>query len=156
MDFHVPLMRGNQYLGGLVATYTTASILDQLVPWWFAQENEVLLTDSDDTVLDRRASGGPGRNVYTHSRALDLPGVAITLRTNSIKSEPRLLPNLLVGSVIVLSLGLLWSLSALWRDTTAGLPPRTRCASRWRSAPRWKIRWSPACARATSKAASPM
>jgi two-component system sensor histidine kinase DctS len=67
-------------------------------------------------VLDRRASGGPGRNVYSHSRALDLPGVAITLRTNSIKSEPRLLPNLLVGSVILLSLGLLWSLSALWRD----------------------------------------
>lgn len=116
MDYHVPLLRGSQYLGDLVATYTTASILDQLVPWWFAQENEILLTDSDDTVLDRRASGGPGRNVYTHSRALDLPGVAITLRTNSIKSEPRLLPNLLVGSVILLSLGLLWSLSALWRD----------------------------------------
>ena len=115
MDYHVPLLRGSQYLGNLVATYTTASILDQLVPWWFAQENEILLTDSDDTVLDRRASGGPGRNVYTHSRALDLPGVTITLRTNSIKSEPKLLPNLLVGSVILLSLGLLWSLSALWR-----------------------------------------
>ena len=116
MDYHVPLLRGSEYLGDLVATYTTASILDQLVPWWFAQENEILLVDSDDTVLDRRASGGPGRNVYTHSRALDLPGVAITLRTNSIKSEPKLLPNLLVGSVILLSLGLLWSLSALWRD----------------------------------------
>lgn len=116
MDYHVPLMRGSQYLGDLVATYSTASILDQLVPWWFAQENEILLVDSDDTVLDRRASGGPGRNVYTHSRALDLPGVAIMLRTNSIKSEPRLLPNLLVGSVILLSLGLLWSLAALWRD----------------------------------------
>ena len=116
MDFHVPLLRGSQYLGDLVATYATASVLDQLVPWWFAQDNEILLTDSDDTVLDRRASGGPGRNVYTHSRALDLPGVAITLRTNSIKSEPKLLPNLLVGSVILLSLGLLWSLAALWRD----------------------------------------
>lgn len=121
MDYHVPLLRGSQYLGDLVATYTTASILDQLVPWWFAQENEILLADSDDTVLDRRASGGPGRNVYTHSRALDLPGVAITLRTNSIKSAPKLLPNLLVGSVILLSLGLLWSLSALWRDTNRRL-----------------------------------
>ena len=116
MDYHVPLLRGSQYLGTLVASYSTASILDQLVPWWFAQDNEILLADSDDTVLDRRASGGSGHNVYTHSRALDLPGVAITLRTNSIKSEPRLLPNLLVGSVILLSLGLLWSLGALWRD----------------------------------------
>ena len=39
MDFHVPLLRGSQYIGDLVATYTTASILDQLVPWWFAQDN---------------------------------------------------------------------------------------------------------------------
>ena len=116
MDYHLPLYHGGEYQGDLVATYTTAGILDQLVPWWFAQDNEILLTDSDDNVLDRRASGGPGRNVYTHSRALDLPGVALTLRTNSVKSAPRLLPNLLVGSVIVLSLGLLWSLAALWRD----------------------------------------
>lgn len=116
LDYYVPLLRGSEYRGTLVATYSTASILDQLVPWWFAQDNEILLTDSDDTVLDRRASGGPGRGVYTHTRALDLPGVALNLRTNSIKSAPRLLPNLLVGSVIVLSLGLLWSLAALWRD----------------------------------------
>jgi two-component system sensor histidine kinase DctS len=116
LDYYVPLLRGSEYRGTLVATYSTASILDQLVPWWFAQDNEILLTDSDDTVLDRRASGGAGRNVYTHTRALDLPGVALNLRTNSIKSAPRLLPNLLVGSVIVLSLGLLWSLAALWRD----------------------------------------
>ncbi|MFS0755029.1 ATP-binding protein [Noviherbaspirillum sp. 1P10PC] len=116
LDYYVPLLRGSEYRGTLVATYSTASILDQLVPWWFAQDNEILLTDSDDTVLDRRASGGPGRNVYTHTRALDLPGVVLNLRTNSIKSAPRLLPNLLVGSVIVLSLGLLWSLAALWRD----------------------------------------
>jgi two-component system sensor histidine kinase DctS len=116
MDYHLPLYHGNQYQGDLLATYTTAGILDQLVPWWFAQDNEIMLIDSDDTVLDRRASGGPGRNVYTHSRALDLPGVALTLYTNSVKSAPRLLPSLLVGSVIVLSLGLLWSLAALWRD----------------------------------------
>jgi two-component system sensor histidine kinase DctS len=43
-----------------------------------------------------------------------LPGATVTLVTDSVKSEPKLLPNLLVGSVIVLSLGLLWSLIALW------------------------------------------
>jgi two-component system sensor histidine kinase DctS len=63
-----------------------------------------------------RAAGGAGRNVYTHQRALDLPGVTLTLRSNSTKTAPKLLPNLLVGSVIALSIGLLWSLWALWRD----------------------------------------
>jgi two-component system, LuxR family, sensor histidine kinase DctS len=116
MDYHVPLYAGDQYLGDLVASYSLPNILNEMVPWWFAQDNEVILTDQDDAVIERRAAGGPGRGVYTHRRALDLPGATIFLRTNSVKSEPKLLPSLLVGSVIALSLGLLWSLWALWRD----------------------------------------
>jgi len=114
MDYHVPLFRGDEYLGDLVATYQTSVLLEEMVPWWFAQDNQVSLIDRDDRVLARRAAAGPGHGVYTHKRALDLPGANITLVTDSVKSEPKLLPNLLVGSVIVLSLGLLWSLLALW------------------------------------------
>lgn len=116
MDYHVPLYIGDIYSGSLVASYSVASILNELVPWWFAQDNEVTLADQDDVVVDKRAAGGPGRGVYTHRRALDLSGVTLTLRTNSIKGAPKLLPSLLVASVIALSLGLLWSLWALWRD----------------------------------------
>ncbi|HEX2530824.1 MAG TPA: PAS domain S-box protein [Burkholderiaceae bacterium] len=116
MDYHVPIHRGGQYMGSLIASYSTANILDEMVPWWFAQDNEIVLTDSDERILDKRTSGGPGRGVYTHSRTLELPGLTLTLSTNSVKSAPKLLPNLLVGSVILLSLGLLWSLWALWRD----------------------------------------
>jgi two-component system sensor histidine kinase DctS len=53
--------------------------------------------------------------VYTHKRALDLPGAQIVLATDSVKGAPKLLPNLLVGSVIVLALGLVLSLGALFR-----------------------------------------
>ncbi|QAU32733.1 PAS domain-containing sensor histidine kinase [Janthinobacterium sp. 17J80-10] len=116
MDYHVPLHRGQQYLGNLVVQYSVASILEEMVPWWFAQDNEILLADDNDNVIARRAAGGPGRGVYTHSRVLDLPYASVTLRTNSVKSEPTLLPNLLVGTVIALSVGLIWSLIALWRD----------------------------------------
>ncbi|MYM37614.1 PAS domain S-box protein [Duganella sp. FT94W] len=114
MDYHVPLFRGNEYLGDLMATFQTSALLDEMVPWWFAQDNQVSLVDRDDKVLARRAAAGPGHGVYTHKRALDLPGASVTLVTDSVKSAPKLLPNLLVGSVIVLSLGLLWSLLALW------------------------------------------
>lgn len=116
MDFHVPIYAGDHYIGSLIATYSVASILDEIVPWWFAQENEIELADNDDVILAKRSAGGPGRNVYTHQRVLDLPGASLTLRTNSVKSAPKLLPNLLVGSVIALSFGLIWSLWALWRD----------------------------------------
>jgi two-component system sensor histidine kinase DctS len=114
MDYHVPLFSGADYIGDLVATYKTSALLDEMVPWWFAQDNQVSLVDRDDKVLARRAAAGPGHGVYTHKRALDLPGASVRLVTDSVKSAPKLLPNLLVGSVIVLSLGLLWSLVALW------------------------------------------
>jgi two-component system sensor histidine kinase DctS len=121
MDYHLPLFRGDTYLGSLVATYQLSAILDEMVPWWFAQDNQITLLDRDDRILARRAAAGPGHGVYTHKRALDLPGAAVTLMTDSVKSEPKLLPNLLVGSVIALSLALLWSLLALWGHITRRL-----------------------------------
>ncbi|NEX60850.1 sensor histidine kinase [Noviherbaspirillum galbum] len=121
LDYHVPLFTGNQYVGSLVASYSVANILSELIPWWFAQDNEIVLTDLYDRVIDKRAAGGPGRGVYTHRHPLDLPGVTLNLATNSVKSAPKLMPSLLVGSVIALSLGLLWSLWALWRDITRRL-----------------------------------
>ncbi|MES2832629.1 MAG: PAS domain S-box protein [Pseudomonadota bacterium] len=116
MDYHLPLIEGTRYRGSLLATYSTATILEQMVPWWFAQDNEITLVGFFDNVIERRAANGPGRGVYTHSHALDLPGANLTLRTNSLKGAPQLLPNLLVAAVITLSLALLGSLVALWRD----------------------------------------
>jgi two-component system sensor histidine kinase DctS len=115
VDYHLPLYRDGSFAGSLVATYNLKVLLDETVPWWFAQENALSLLDRDDRVVAQRAAGGAGRGVYTHKHALDLPGAQIVLATDSVKGEPKLLPNLLVGSVIVLALGLLLSLAALWR-----------------------------------------
>ncbi|MEO6352785.1 MAG: PAS domain S-box protein [Burkholderiaceae bacterium] len=116
MDCYLPIFNDGQYSGSIVIRYALQDILDQMVPWWFAQDNEIVLTDNDDNVFAMRAAGGIGRGIYTHRHMLDLPGAAVYLRTNSVKSAPTLLPNLLVGSIILLSLGLIWSLWALWRD----------------------------------------
>jgi two-component system sensor histidine kinase DctS len=115
IDYHLPLYHQGQFSGSLVATYSLQTLLDENVPWWFAQDNALSLLDRDDHVVAQRAAGGPGRGVYSHKRALDLPGAQIALSTDSVKGAPRLLPNLLVGSVIVLALGLVLSLAALWR-----------------------------------------
>jgi two-component system sensor histidine kinase DctS len=121
IDYYLPLFRGGQFAGSLVATYSLQVLLDETVPWWFAQDNALTLLDRNELPVARRASGGPGRNVYTHQRELDLPGAQLVLSTNSVKRAPQLLPNLLVGSVIVLALGLLMSLAALWRHISRTL-----------------------------------
>jgi two-component system sensor histidine kinase DctS len=115
VDYHLPLFRDGQFAGSLVTTFNLKVLLDETVPWWFAQENALALLDRDERVVAQRAAGGVGRGVYTHKHALDLPGASIVLATDSVKGEPKLLPNLLVGSVIVLALGLLLSLATLWR-----------------------------------------
>lgn len=116
MDYHVPIFAGGVYIGSLVARYSMTTILNEMVPWWFAQDNEIQITDHNDTVIERRAAGGPGRGVYTHRHELDLPGVSLMLQTNNIKGAPKLMPSLLVATVMALSVCLLWSLWALWRD----------------------------------------
>jgi len=105
-----------KYLGSIVVSYKLSAILQDAVPWWFAKDNEISIVDIDDRVVAVRADGGPGLNVFTHSRSLDLPGVSLMLKTNSINNSPKLLSNVLVLTVIVLALGLSWSLWELWRD----------------------------------------
>jgi two-component system sensor histidine kinase DctS len=121
LDYYLPLYRDGRYAGSLVATYSLKVLLNETVPWWFAQDNALSLLDRNDVAVAARADGGPGRGVYTHRRALDLPGTSIVLATDSVKGAPRLLPNLLVGSVIVLALGLLLSLLTLWRHISRTL-----------------------------------
>lgn len=118
LKYVLPLFRNGQFDGSLVAQYSLTGVLDQMVPWWFAHDNEISVIDADDTALARRASGGNGRGVFTHRRPLDLPGTNLSILTNSVKGAPALLPNILVGSVIVLSLGLIGSLWALGRDVS--------------------------------------
>ncbi|MES2758448.1 MAG: ATP-binding protein [Pseudomonadota bacterium] len=115
VDYHLPLFNAGAYAGNLAVTYDLKTLLEETVPWWFAQDNAISLIDRDDKQLATRAAAGPGRGVYTHKRPLDLPGATVVLVTDSVKGAPRLLPNLLVGSVIALALGLLLSLAALWR-----------------------------------------
>ena len=121
MDYHLPVTRDGFHAGSLVLSYDLDALLDETVPWWFAQDNAVALRDADDKVMARRESAGPGRGVYTHSRQLDLNGAELLLSTDSVKTAPRLLPNLLVGSVVLLALGLVASLAALWRHVTRRL-----------------------------------
>ena len=116
MDYHLPLFQNKKYTGSIVASYKLSSMLDKVVPWWFAKDNEISIVDIDDRVVALRADGGSGHNVFTHSKSLDLPGVNLTLKTNSIKNSPRLMSNFLVVLVAVLGIGLSWSLWALWRD----------------------------------------
>jgi two-component system sensor histidine kinase DctS len=116
LSCQIPLIKGNKRNGSIIVSYRLQGILEEMAPWWFAQDNQISILNSDEKVLADRSAGGMGKNIYTHVRQLEFSGLSLILRTNSNKTEPKLLSNLLVLSVVLLSLGLIWSLIALWRD----------------------------------------
>jgi two-component system sensor histidine kinase DctS len=102
--------------GYIIAIYSLGGMLDDNVPWWFAQENELTLSAIDERIRATRAVSGAGRGVYTHQTVMELSGANLMLRSNSRKGAPSWIPNALRGGIAVLTALLLLSLWALWRD----------------------------------------
>lgn len=99
----------------LVAVYSMPKLLDGL-PSTLLQAHQVYLTEPDGTFVARSSAGLHGAGVYTASAPLDLPGMSLQLRTNSVLGSPKLIPNLLTGLLIVVTLALAFSGLLLWRD----------------------------------------
>ena len=100
----------------LVAVYWLERVLEEMVPWNFAQSHEVTLADVTGTVRARRASAGRGRGVYTHQAPLEIPGTTLNFGVNSLKGPPDWITNTIRGGTVALAFLLFWSLWALWRD----------------------------------------
>jgi len=111
IDYIVPAPRG-----AIVATFSLDHLLSDMIPWWFAQKNEIQLLDANGTVLASRAAVGRGKNVYAHVTLLNESGAALYLRTDSIRDKPGIFTNALAGAVLLLSFTLIWSLYALRKD----------------------------------------
>jgi two-component system sensor histidine kinase DctS len=110
------------YDGALLALVSLPQLLGDTLPWWFAHDNEVTLTDLDGNVLAVRDPGVKGRGVYQHRMETSIAGQTFFLNANSTRDLPRIVPNLLGGAVVALLALLAWSVWALGRD----LKRRTR------------------------------
>jgi hypothetical protein len=94
--------------------------------------------------------------MFTAQQLLDLPGNTLVLRMDSWHSAPSVFPNVMTALVTAMSIALVTVLVLLVRDNRGACAPSATWAMRWPFARPWRTRWSPACARATCRAASPM
>ncbi len=124
--FAVPI---NEHAGAIVVTYSLQGILDELVPWWFAQDNEISIANAFGEPLATRRGAAPPRGIYRHQSPLDLRGVTLLLATDSVKGTPSLLPNLLATAVALLSITLIASLGLLWQDVRRRLLAERRLSA---------------------------
>lgn len=111
-DVLVPLGAGR---GWMLGRYSLAQMLVRSVPWWFAERYAVEVIDNTERVLASKSKVSSGNSDLGYSLSFDPPGHGLRLRVAAYRSETRLLPALLVVTLVGLALTMLWSLWALRR-----------------------------------------
>lgn len=115
MDLCVADREGERINGFVVASYSLAGLLDQLSAQAPAPGYDLSFIEADGARLAHgRMHVGAG--VYKASRAIDLPGTAMLLVVDSAAARPSLVPDLVTGLVIGLSLTLFGVVVLLARD----------------------------------------
>lgn len=102
-------------LGWMLGRYSIAQMLSQSVPWWFAERYKLDVIDNTETVLASKSKVTAEHDELNYALAFDPPGHGLRLRVTAYRSETRLLPALLVVTIVGLALTMLWSLWALRR-----------------------------------------
>jgi len=115
MDLCIAEREGDHVVGFLIASYALSGLLDQLSVQALAPGHDLSFIEADGTRLAHgRMHVGAG--VYHASRMIDLPGTAMQLRVDSAATPPSLVPDLVTGLVIGLSLTLFGVVVLLARD----------------------------------------
>ncbi len=118
MDLVVPIgnATARDAAGVLVATYSMPRLLTLLGPAEFLRANQLWATEADGTFIARASGASSTRGAYNAVTPLELPGNAVLLKSNSVRGGPQLIPNLLTGLLILVTVALGASGLLLWRD----------------------------------------
>lgn len=111
-DVLVPLGAG---LGWMRGRYSITQMLTRSVPWWFAERYKLDVIDLTERVLATKSKVASENDDLNYSLAFDPPGHGLHLRVTAYHGDTRLLPALLVITIVGLAMTMLWSLWALRR-----------------------------------------
>lgn len=114
-EIHVPLFSNGAYTGSVVGVYSLRLLLAKMVPWWFAEKYRLNVLDSNGAVLAAKSNVKGNSTTLSYQIAFDPPGHGLTLEVISQRVETRLMPVLLVSTIIALLIAIVISLSSLRR-----------------------------------------
>ncbi|MEN9358217.1 MAG: hypothetical protein RL695_2388 [Pseudomonadota bacterium] len=112
-ELHVPVYRGDQLTGMLVATHSIGGLVGQLVPWWFVEKYQLHIIDDDSTILASKSKIDAGPVTLSHQVALDPPGYGLALKAMANRVATSTAQNLIMTLIIFLAAAVFWSLWAI-------------------------------------------
>jgi len=128
MEMCLPLMRDGQSDGYLIATYSLAAILTEMIPSSALRGQRVAWTEADGTRLTIVGNLPSGSPVVHANHLVDLQGATYLLRLEQPKAPGGWLPPVLTVIVGTLSLSLLGAVGLLVRDLRRRLLAEQRLA----------------------------
>ncbi len=118
VDVFIPLFRSGHYLGAIVGHYRLPDLLAQLVPWWFAEKYRLVIADDQGVPLaakSRISPEEPSSPLSSYQVPFDPPGNGMTLQVTARQGNIRPLAGVLIGTILLLSAAIVWSLWMLRR-----------------------------------------
>ena len=109
IELMVPVFDGRELKGMLVAVYPIETLLNNLVPWWFAEKYKVVIVDDNDIQYATKTHI-EGSGIQSYEIPLDPPGYGMKLRVTSYKTADNSLQRLLTVAIVILAAGVFWSL----------------------------------------------
>ena len=117
IDLCVPVQRGVQATGYMVATYALQEILSDLIGQQIIRHQDISFTEADGTRLAAlHGSARRGTRLFSAHQLLDLPGAALVLRMDSWHGAPSVFPNVLTALVTFMSIALVSVMVLLSKD----------------------------------------
>ena len=113
LEMFVPVRRGDQYLGTMVAVYSVPGMLRHLIPASFSEKYHLRAIGTDQRLLGENASARPGDETLNYEFKPDPPGNGLILRVRAYPTDASLvrsLPTLLIAALSLLVVWSLWSL----------------------------------------------
>jgi len=112
-EFLVPIHRGANFMGAMVAAYPLSGMLDHLVPAWFSEKYHLSFTDAGGKLLAANSTAQPLNQGLNYSMNFDPPGNGMQMRIAGYRDDADLVKTLPVALITGLSFLVIWSLWSL-------------------------------------------
>lgn len=109
-ELYVPIYRGHELAGMLVATHSLGGLIGHLVPWWFTEKYQLQVVDDEGAVLASKSKLETDSTPLSHQVILDPPGYGLALRAVANRVATSTARNLIVTLIIFLAGAVFWSL----------------------------------------------
>ncbi|MBI4740172.1 MAG: PAS domain S-box protein [Betaproteobacteria bacterium] len=110
---YVPVFHGLELRGMLIAAYSLNDLLQQLVPWWFAEKYRVSVLDDNGAVLLRKSKVDAGFLSLSHEVLLEPPGRGLVLQATAYHGAGNPVQTLITVVIVSLAAAVMWSLWAI-------------------------------------------